>query len=59
MKELDSPLERRKKLAWSIASSICVQTREDAVSIYDRIMAKYERFDKEGFTVLDESNETK
>jgi len=59
MINLDDPTERRKRLAWDVASSICVQTKEDPVMIYNRILEKYKRLDKEGQVVLCESSETK
>ena len=59
MINLDDPMERRKRLAWDVSSSICMQTKEDPVMIYNRILEKYERLDKEGQIALCESNETK
>lgn len=59
MINLDDPMEKRKRLAWDVASSICVQTKEDPVMIYNRILEKYKRLDKEGQIVLCESSETK
>lgn len=55
----EDPMEKRKRLAWDVASSICVQTKEDPVLIYNRILEKYERFDKEGQIALCESIETR
>jgi hypothetical protein len=53
-----SLLEKRKKIAWSIAASTCIKTKEDPLAIYNRILARYEQADKEGQSVLDESNKT-
>lgn len=52
-------LEKRKRIAWSIATSTCIETKEDPVMIYNRILAQYERADKEGQSALDESNKTR
>ena len=40
-KELD-PLQKQKRIAWSVATSTCIETREDPVMIYNRIMKEYE-----------------
>lgn len=44
-KELD-PLQKQKRIAWSVATSTCIETREDPVMIYDRIMREYESMNK-------------
>ena len=38
---LDSILERRKKYAWSIATETCLQSKEDPVLIYNRLMKEF------------------
>jgi hypothetical protein len=52
-------LERRKQHAWSVACSSSVQTKEDPVLIYNRLMDKFETVDKEKHMSLDESNKSK
>lgn len=44
-KDLD-PLQKQKRIAWSVATSTCIETREDPVMIYNRIMREYESMDK-------------
>lgn len=51
----EDPLEKRKRIAWSVATSTSLQTKEDPVMIYNRILARYERADREGQAGLDES----
>jgi hypothetical protein len=48
-------MERRKQIAWSVAASTCVETREDPVMIYNRILAKWDKADKNGQSALHES----
>jgi hypothetical protein len=55
----DHPVEKRKRLAWSIACDSSVVTKEDPVLIYDRMLAKFEELDKENHMVLDESNKSR
>jgi transcription elongation factor Elf1 len=47
----DSPEERRKRTAWSVATSCAVKTGENPVDIYSRILDE--------FKAMDESNESK
>lgn len=51
----NDPMERRKQIAWSVAASTCVETREDPVMIYNRILAKWNKADKNGQSALHES----
>lgn len=44
-KDLD-PLQKQKRIAWSVATSTCIETREDPVMIYNRIMREYETMNK-------------
>lgn len=44
-KDLD-PLQKQKRIAWSVATSTCIETREDPVMIYNRIMREYEGMTK-------------
>ena len=44
-KDLD-PLQKQKRIAWSVATSTCIETREDPVMIYNRIMREYESMNK-------------
>lgn len=48
-KDLD-PIEKQKRIAWSVATSTCIETREDPVMIYNRIMKDFE--------TLSETNES-
>lgn len=44
-KDLD-PLQKQRRIAWSVATSTCIETREDPVMIYNRIMREYESMNK-------------
>jgi hypothetical protein len=57
--DLSDPMVRRKQHAWSVACSSSVQTKEDPVLIYNRLMDKFETVDKEKHMSLDESNKSK
>ena len=54
----DDPMARRKRLAWSVATSCSTETGEPPVDIYNRILKKYEDADRDGWLALNESNET-
>ncbi len=41
MNNLD-PINKQKRIAWDIATTVCLQSKEDPVMIYDRIMQEYE-----------------
>ncbi len=41
-----SPMECRKRLAWTIACERAVVTKEDAVEIYNKIMKEFNDIDK-------------
>jgi len=43
----ESQLAKRKKLAWSIATETCIQSKEDPVMIYNRLMKEFETKDKQ------------
>ena len=52
----EDPIQKQKRVAWSVATSTCVQTREDPVMIYNRIMKEYEQLqNKYGETLSDAS----
>ena len=55
----NDPKVRRKQHAWSVACSSCIQTKEDPVLIYNRLMEKFEAVDKTNHMSLDESNKSK
>lgn len=55
----DHPVEKRKRLAWSIACDSSVVTKEDPVLIYYRMLAKFEDLTKGNNMVLDESNKSR
>lgn len=44
-RELDD-LQKQKRIAWSVATSTALETREDAVVIYDRIMRDWKARNK-------------
>lgn len=54
----ENVVEKRKRLAWSIACDSSVVTKEDPVLIYDRMMAKFKEIDKGNYTILNESNKS-
>lgn len=43
-------------IAWSVATEICVQTKEDLVSIYNRILEHNKAKDKNSKESLSETN---
>jgi hypothetical protein len=53
------PAVRRKQHAWSVACSSSIQTREDPLLIYNRLMNQFETIDKEKHMSLNESNKSK
>lgn len=53
-----SPMECRKRLAWTIACEQAVVTKEDAVAIYNRIMSDFDSIDKRNKYKKLESNKS-
>jgi len=53
-----SPMECRKRLAWTIACEQAVVTKEDAVAIYNRIMDDFNSIDKRNKYKKLESNKS-
>lgn len=53
-----SPMECRKRLAWTIACERSVVTKEDAVELYNKIMKEFLAIDKRSQYKSDESNKT-
>ena len=53
-----TPMECRKRLAWTIACERAVVTKEDAVDLYNKIMGEMLATDKRNKYKLDESNKT-
>lgn len=53
------PEERRRRIAWSVATSCAIETGEDPVDIYNRMLDRFRDVDTHGHLVLDESNESK
>ena len=47
---------RQKMVAWSVATETCVQTKEDPVLIYNRILERNKRRDKDCKESLSETN---
>lgn len=44
------PEEKQRRIAWSVATSCAIETRQDPVDIYNKIMEDYK--------IISESNET-
>lgn len=55
----NDPEERRRRTAWSVATSCAIETGEQPVDIYNRMLEQFKAVDMYGHMVLDESNETK
>jgi hypothetical protein len=51
-----TPEEKRKRIAWSVASSCTAATSESPLEIYERLLHKFKEIDKQGHMVSDESN---
>ena len=47
---------RRKMVAWSVATETCVQTKEDPVFIYNRILERDKGKDKDFKESIGETN---
>lgn len=50
----DCKIEKRKRYAWTIATETCLQSKEDPVLIYERLMKQFEDNDES----LNEINES-
>lgn len=46
------PILKQKRIAWSVATSTALETREDAVLIYERIMRDWESKNKSNETQI-------
>ena len=53
-----SPMECRKRLAWTIACERAVVTKEDAVDIYNKLMKEFLSINKREKYKTGESNKT-
>lgn len=53
-----TPMECRKRLAWTIACERAVVTKEDAVDIYNKLMKEFLSIDKREKYKTDESNKS-
>lgn len=53
-----SPMECRRRIAWTIACERAVVTKEDAVEIYKNLMQKFLDTDKKQQYKKTESNKT-
>jgi hypothetical protein len=53
-----TPMECRKRLAWTIACERAVVTKEDAVDIYNKLMKEFLSIDKREKYKAGESNKT-
>jgi transcription elongation factor Elf1 len=54
----DDPMERRKRIAWSVATSSCIETGKDPVDVYNKLMDDWDEVDKNSHLTLDESHKT-
>jgi hypothetical protein len=54
----DDPIEKRKRIAWSVATSSCIETGRDPVDVYNKLMGDWDEVDKYGHLTLDESHKT-
>ena len=39
----NDPLEKRKRIAWSVATSSCIETGKDPVDSYNQIMKEWDK----------------
>jgi hypothetical protein len=53
-----APMECRKRLAWTIARERAVVTKEDAITLYNKIMDEFNSIDKRNQYKKHESNKT-
>lgn len=53
------PEERRRRTAWSVATSCAIETGENPIDIYNRMLEKFRAVDMYGHMALDESSESK
>jgi hypothetical protein len=53
-----APMECRKRLAWTIACERAVVTKEDAITLYNKIMDEFNSIDKRNQYKKHESNKT-
>jgi hypothetical protein len=51
----DDPLERRKRIAWSVATSSCIETGKDPVDSYNQIMKEWNNEIEKSQTGTEES----
>jgi hypothetical protein len=51
----DNPLERRKRIAWSVATSSCIETGRDPVDSYNQIMKEWDEEIKKSQSGTEES----
>ena len=54
----DDPMERRKRIAWAVATSTCIETKKDPVDVYNQILAKWDKSNCCNGLTLDESDES-
>lgn len=55
----DDPIERRKRICWAVATSSCIETGQDPVLVYEKLMRQAAEVDLHGHMALHESPETK
>jgi len=54
----ENSVEKRRRLAWSVAMSCCLETNGNPVTIYDRLLEKLEAQASQGLESISESDET-
>lgn len=54
----EDPMEKRKRIAWSVATSCCIETQQDPVEIYERIMNEWDKPETNKNIALRESNKS-
>ena len=55
----NDPMELRRRIAWSVATSSCIETRKDPVTVYQQIMEEWDEEDKKKLCSTDETSESK
>ena len=55
----NDPEELRRRTAWSVATSCAIETGEQPIDIYNKMLEQFRAVDMYGHMTLDESSETK
>jgi len=51
----NDPMERRRRIAWSVATSSWIETRQDPVDVFNRIMKEWDEEKEKSQSVTEES----